>query len=147
MRLRRKKNPKARSPFIIDHRNELPWHQRYASTTSTALLWGIWILLWRPVMIILGFIGVKNPHIVEHILGLFLSAIEKGILFLLLAALILLLWNNFVPYKSFKRGEAKTIHDYANYFGFDAAQLKRAREQQIVTIHHDDAGHIVEIES
>ncbi|MDU5864724.1 MAG: poly-beta-1,6-N-acetyl-D-glucosamine biosynthesis protein PgaD, partial [Acinetobacter sp.] len=34
--------------LIIDLRRQLPWHKRYVSTTSTAMMWGGWLLLWRP---------------------------------------------------------------------------------------------------
>ena len=34
--------------LIIDLRRQLPWHKRYVSTTTTAMMWAGWLLLWRP---------------------------------------------------------------------------------------------------
>ena len=46
--------------LIIDLRRQLPWHKRYVSTTSTAMMWGGWLLLWRPFVFIWVLAELKN---------------------------------------------------------------------------------------
>lgn len=145
MRNRHGKASTAVSPFLIDHRHQLPWYQRYTSHVATALLWGIWILLWRPVMIILGLIGIQSPSVVHHIIDLFVSAIERGMLMIAFASIILLVWNKFVPTKSFRPQQTHTLLDYAQHFGLDAEHIEQARLQQIITVYHDQNGHITNI--
>ncbi|GAA5012146.1 poly-beta-1,6-N-acetyl-D-glucosamine biosynthesis protein PgaD [Acinetobacter puyangensis] len=132
--------------LIIDIRHQLPWHRRYMSNTTTALLWASWLLLWRPMMILLGIIGVQNHHIVHHLLMLFLTALEKGVIMLVVCALLLLLWNNFVPFKPFKRVAAKNTQDYAQHFALDTQHLQHCRQQKITVVHYDETGKITEID-
>lgn len=134
------------SPLIIDIRQQLPWHKRYLTVTMTALLWAVWLLLWRPIMLVLGFIGVQNHHLGHHLMMLFLTAVEKGIILLIVCALGLLLWNHFVPFKSFRHAVPKTDDDYARYFDLNVDQLQHNRQQKISTVHHDDMGKIIHID-
>lgn len=132
--------------LIIDLRRQLPWHRRYMSTTTTAVLWGVWLLLWRPMMMILGIIGVENHHWLHHITLLFLTALEKGMIMITLCALVLLLWNNLVPTKLSKRSPAKTDQDYARYFALDQQAIANTRTQKISTVYHDEHGKIISIQ-
>lgn len=132
--------------LIIDIRHQLPWHKRYMSNTGTALLWASWLLLWRPIMILMGVIGVQNHHIVHHLLMLFLTALEKGVIMLMVCALLLLLWNNFVPFKPNKRITVKNTQDYAQYFALNTQHLQQCRQQKITVVHYDETGKITEID-
>ena len=67
-----------KSSLIIDLRRQLPWHKRYVSHTTTAMLWAGWIFLWRPLMIVVGFIGVQNPYLFNHFIEVFTKALENG---------------------------------------------------------------------
>lgn len=135
-----------KNKLIIDLRYKLPWYRRYASTTSTALVWGIWLLLWRPIMLILGLIGAHRAGIAGKVLTLFLEALEKGMIILMLATLVLLVWHNMLPRKARKNIPAKTDQDYADYFHLEAQQLTQKRQQSIITVHHDNQGKITVLE-
>ena len=40
--------------LIIDLRRQLPWHKRYASTTSTAMMWAAWVVVVASIRVYLG---------------------------------------------------------------------------------------------
>ncbi|KAA8735351.1 poly-beta-1,6-N-acetyl-D-glucosamine biosynthesis protein PgaD [Acinetobacter qingfengensis] len=132
--------------LIIDVRDQLPWHRRYLSTTTTALLWVAWLLLWRPIMILLGFTDTHHHNVAYHLLLMFMTALEKGVMLLMICAVLLLLWNNFVPYKPKKKLQANTDMDYANHFGLVIQDLQQSRSQKISTVHHDEHGKIIKID-
>jgi biofilm PGA synthesis protein PgaD len=37
--------------------------------------------------------------------------------------------------------------DYAEYFNLNEAQLKQCADSQLVTVYHDDHGHIIRLEN
>jgi len=128
--------------LIIDLRNQLPWHRRYISHTSTAMLWAAWLFLWRPLILIVGFIGVQKPHLLNHFLDVLASALEHGFIALLASALALWLWSNFASTKTVKKLHEHGIDDYAKHFSLDAAALAQSREKKILTVHHNADGKI-----
>ena len=46
--------------LIIDVRRQLPWHKRYFSTTTTAMMWAGWLLLWRPFILVWVLIELQK---------------------------------------------------------------------------------------
>ena len=53
--------------LIIDVRRLLPWHKRYASNTSTAMMWAVWLLLWRPLLIVTGVVSLQKQHVIHKL--------------------------------------------------------------------------------
>lgn len=131
---------------IIDIRDQLPWQQRCLGTTTTVLLWGGWLLLWQPLMISLGVFDHNNHYLVNQIMQVFWSVLENGFVAILTCALMLWLWSHFIPAKSVKYTQVKSIADYADHFEISAEQIHRSRQQKVVTVHHDDEGRIIRIE-
>lgn len=131
--------------LIIDLRSQMPWHKRYMSTTTTAMLWAVWLLLWRPVIIIVGILGVQKPHIVHQFLQVFAHVIENGFTALIACAISLWLWSNFVSSKSVKPTQNKSLEDYAQYFELSPSQLQQSRHDQVLTVYHNAEGKIVRI--
>ncbi|SCC70788.1 poly-beta-1,6-N-acetyl-D-glucosamine biosynthesis protein PgaD [Acinetobacter albensis] len=131
------------NPLIIDLRHYLPWHKRYASNTSTAILWAVWLLLWRPVLLIAGILGLQK----QHVFSAFGLGIEHGISALLLCTVILLLWSNYMPAYCVKKIAHKTIHEYGDYFNLTVQEIEYGQQQKVCVIHHDEYGKIVRIES
>lgn len=132
--------------IIIDIRHQLPWQQRYLSNTSTVLLWMGWLLLWQPLMISLGMFDHYNHYLVDQIMRVFWSVLENGFVAILACALMLWLWSNFIPAQSVKYAQVKGITDYAESFDLSAEQIHRSRQQNIITVHHDETGRIVRID-
>ena len=131
--------------LIIDLRSQMPWHKRYVSNTTTAMLWAVWLLLWRPVMIIVGILGVQKPQIVQQFVQMFTHVLENGFTALIACAISLWLWSNFVSSKSVKPTQNKTLDDYAQYFELSPSQLQQARQDQVLTVYHNAEGKIVAI--
>ncbi|OTG83803.1 poly-beta-1,6-N-acetyl-D-glucosamine biosynthesis protein PgaD [Acinetobacter sp. ANC 4648] len=134
------------SNLIIDIRRQLPWHKRYMSNTSTAMLWAMWILLWRPLMLIVGVIGIQKPHLLDNLFYALGLGVQHGLTTLLACAVALLLWSRFVPSKMFKKTETKSLKDYVEYFDLPEQKIIQGRRQKVSTIYHDENGKITVIE-
>ena len=134
------------SNLIIDLRRKLPWHQRYMSHTSTAMLWAIWILLWRPLMLIMGVIGIQKPHLLDNLFYALGLGVKHGLTTLLSCAVALLLWSKFVPSKTVKKTATKSLNDYVKYFDLPEQEITQGRSQKVSTVYHDENGKIVHIE-
>lgn len=132
--------------LIIDLRRYLPWHKRYASNTSTALMWAVWLLLWRPLLIVLGVVSLQKQHVVHQLFSAFGLGLEHGVIALLACVVALLLWTNFIPSKQVKKSPTKTMSDYVQHFELPVQQIEQGREQKISVVHHDSEGKITRIE-
>lgn len=132
--------------LVIDLRRKLPWHKRYVSNTGTAMMWACWLFLWRPIMLIIGLIGLQKPHLVHEVLHAFGIGVQHGITALIACAVALLLWSHFVPAKTVIKPEVKKVEDYADYFSLPVEQIEQGRHQKITTVHHDENGRITFIE-
>lgn len=132
--------------LIIDVRDQLPWHRRYLSNTTTAMLWGFWLFLWRPLVILIGYISVQKPHLIEHFFGTLAHVLENGFTALLACAVSLWLWSHFIPSKTKAQAKDKSTEEYARSFNLDIQALKMSRLQKVVTVHHDANGRITHID-
>ena len=132
--------------LIIDVRKQLPWHRRYFSTTMTAMLWAFWLLLWRPIVILVGYLSLEKPQLVHYFFNAFAKALESGLFALIACAISLWLWSNFVPAKTKKEAEAKSTQEYAEHFNLKVDDLIHSRQQKIATVHHDADGRITYID-
>lgn len=131
--------------LIIDVRDQLPWHKRYLSNTTTAMLWGFWLFLWRPLVILIGYISVQKPHLIEHFFGTIAHVLENGFTALLACAVSLWLWSHFIPSKTKAQAKDKSTEEYARSFNLDTQELKMSRLQKVATVHHDAHGRITHI--
>lgn len=131
--------------LIIDMRNQLPWHKRYLSNTSTAMLWGFWLFLWRPLVILISFIAIQKPHLIKYFFGTLAHVLENGLTALLACAVSLWLWSHFIPSKTKAQAKDKSIEEYARSFNLDTHELKMSRLQKVATVHHDANGRITHI--
>ncbi|WOE30519.1 MULTISPECIES: poly-beta-1,6-N-acetyl-D-glucosamine biosynthesis protein PgaD [unclassified Acinetobacter] len=134
------------SGLIIDLRRQLPWHQRYASGTSTALMWAVWLLLWRPVIIVTGLIALQKHHVIQHIFDGLSIGIGHGLTALVACSIALLFWSNFMPAITITKTSAKCVSDYSNHFHLPIALIEHGRQQKISVIHYDEHGKITQIE-
>lgn len=135
-----------KNALIIDLRSQLPWHRRYASNTTTAMLWAGWLFLWRPLMIIAGFIGVQNPHLFNRFVEVFTTALEQGFTALVACAISLWLWSNFASAKKVKPLQPYNVEEYAHYFRLNTEDLQQSQQQQVITVRHHADGKIMSIE-
>lgn len=129
--------------LIIDARQELPWYKRLFSDTSTAVMWGGWLLLWRPVLAITGLMSINHPHFFHNLFNF--MGLEHYITALLACAAALLLWSA-LPAHRVKNPVTKQMKDYANYFELSPQMIQNGRKSQICTVHHDENGKIIRID-
>ena len=128
--------------LIIDARQQLPWHRRFFSDTSTAVMWGVWLLLWRPVLFVTGLMSVAHHRVFAPGIGVDL---EQYLVALLACAAALLLWSG-LPAKQVRNPRAKQTSDYADYFELPESSIESSRQSQICIVHHDEHGKIIRIE-
>lgn len=128
--------------LIIDARQQLPWHRRFFSDTSTATMWVVWLLLWRPLLLVTGFMSVKQHHVLAPIIGI---DIEEYLVALFACAAALLLWSG-LPAKQVRHAQARQTSDYATYFDLPLENIESSRQSQICVVHHDENGKIIRIE-
>ncbi|MDQ8953787.1 poly-beta-1,6-N-acetyl-D-glucosamine biosynthesis protein PgaD [Acinetobacter rudis] len=134
-----------KNPLIIDLRQQFPLHKRYFSNTTTLLLWGSWLLLWRPVMIVVSLIYAHQINLLNRVFDTFSSVVENGFAALVACAITLWMWSTFVSPKSKVQVTQKKVEDYAKYFGLHQQHLEQTRQQKVVYVHHNQEGKITHL--
>ncbi|MDT0128397.1 poly-beta-1,6-N-acetyl-D-glucosamine biosynthesis protein PgaD [Acinetobacter baumannii] len=129
--------------MIIDLRRQLPWHKRYASTTSTAMMWAA-----RPFVFIWVLAELQKTHLVHRLFSAFGVGIEHGITALIACAVGLLLWSHVLPERRVEGSELnmKQTDDYARYFDLPVQEIEQGRSQKITVVHHNEFGKIIRVE-
>ncbi len=132
--------------LIINKRRELPKTKRMIWDAATILLWLGFIYLWKPVLHVFYRIitsEVPAEEIADWIFENIHSVTFGHAVFVLITTPVVL----FVLSR-LHRHQAPSEHliyhssDYANYFNLDDAQLQQCANSQLVTVYHDDHGHI-----
>ncbi len=135
--------------LIIDARSQLRWTRRLFSDASTAVAWGFWLWLWRPVLSTLSWVfGVRLG--LQHTLVKLLAVgapitVGNTAVALFGTSGALLLWNQ-LSARRHPLLHTPELPDYAAYFGVTPNQLLRGRASQVCTVHHDEQGRIVRLE-
>lgn len=132
--------------LIIDLRAQLPWHRRYMSTTSTAMLWGVWFLLWRPMVVLFTLMTYDKPYGFHRLLNAFWFGLQMDMITLLTCAAILCLWCKLIPAHSVKHAKKKSTHDYARHFDLPEQEIVQGRQQKVTVVHHNEHGQIIRVE-
>lgn len=131
--------------LIINIRQQLDWHQRFFSDSSTALAWAMWLYLWRPLVVITGVHAVNSHptlfHFATNISPAMFGSIIAVVIF---GAVGLLLWAR-LPSRRIKPMAHKTLTDYARYFDLPKQDIMEGREANVCTVYHDAQGKIVAI--
>ena len=138
------------SNLIINARAHLPWQTKLLSDSLTAIMWGAWLLLWRPVIhviVVLHAIGCTNVGQIGTMLHSCTPDVnfESGLFALLSSVTALLLWS-LLPSKKIKTAHRiNSLHDYAQHFELSSTQITQGRQQQVATVHHNEHGQIIAI--
>lgn len=137
--------------LIINKRHELPLRKKLVWDAVTVLLWIGWIYLWKPLFFVFyEMVSLDAPaNEISTVIFDEVSAVTFGHAIVMLIAtpivLFILSWLN--------RHVAPSEHliyefdEYAEYFQVDSEKLKESIATQLVTIHHDNNGHIVGFEN
>jgi poly-beta-1,6-N-acetyl-D-glucosamine biosynthesis protein PgaD len=140
---------------IINVRRQLHWQRRFFSDATTAMLWGFWLWLFRPVFgILASFVGTGlglQHSLLTALTVVAPTSLETTALALVATSAILLLWNvaaaKLAPGDSSSATQASALPDYASHFGMTSAEVAQLRSNRICVVHHDEQGRIVGIEA
>ncbi|WP_295023001.1 poly-beta-1,6-N-acetyl-D-glucosamine biosynthesis protein PgaD [Sulfurimonas sp.] len=137
--------------LIINKRHELPLRKKSVWDAVTVLLWAGWIYLWKPLFhVFYKMINLDAPaDEISSVIFDEVSAVtfEHAVVMLVATPIVLFIlsWLN--------RHVAPSEHliyefdEYADYFKVDSEKLKESMDAQLITIHHDNHGHIVDLEN
>lgn len=136
--------------LIINARHRLQWHQRLFSDATTAMLWGAWLWMWRPVLHLFAWVGsfglTAAPAMSKFLASNPVPDFSNSVAALAGTSGTLLLWN-LLPARQAKVPAPCTIHDYARHFELPAEAISNGRDTQVCVVHHDATGRIVRIET
>lgn len=136
--------------LIINKRRELPRAKRVIWDAVTVALWLGFLYLWKPLLIVFyRIITLKEPpgEISDWIYENVSSVTFEHAVFILFATPVVL----FILSR-LNRHQAPTEHllfnpaDYADYFKVNSAELEECSKSQLITVYHDEHGHIVRLD-
>ncbi len=131
--------------LIINIRQHLHWRKRLFSDTTTAVMWGAWLYLWRPVLMLGSAQAIWSVHKgTVHFAFATSDSLEYVIEAVLVGCLVLLLWT-FLPSRRVSDTVARTLEDYAEHFHLPTEQIIAARAANICTVYHDAHGQITSV--
>ncbi len=133
------------NPLIINVRPQLRWHQRLFSDTSTALMWGMWLYLWRPLLVITSAKAISlHPVVIQFFKGSSPISLEMGVSVIISGSIALMMWG-LLPSRQVKETSTKTLADYAEHFHIPEAEIIEGRAANICTVYHDEHGRMTHI--
>ncbi|MGA9045360.1 poly-beta-1,6-N-acetyl-D-glucosamine biosynthesis protein PgaD [Sulfuricurvum sp.] len=133
--------------LIINKRHEMPKRKRWLWDALTIGLWLGFIYLWKPLLVVFyGIITLKVPAeeisdwIFENIHSV---TFEHAISMLIATPIILFILSRLNRHRGPSEHLIYHASDYSNYFHLDDAQVQQCVNSQLVTIYHNDHGHII----
>lgn len=136
--------------LIINARDRLSWQQRLVSDASTAVMWGVWLKLWIPLVrafLKVPFLDVLARRTIRMLLVQGQAhGVEHYALALVGTSGTLLVWSRFPSFKE-ATPVAPTTREYADHFGLPEDQLLAGRAASVCVVHHDEGGRIVGVET
>jgi poly-beta-1,6-N-acetyl-D-glucosamine biosynthesis protein PgaD len=133
--------------LIIDARDRLPWHHRFAWEASTAALWGGWLWLWAPLLKVGGPLARLSLQLPPWLASV--SSASDG-LPLSLAALAgtsgTLVMLGKLPSRKPGKVEPLPVSEYARHFELAEQVIEEGRRATTCVVHHDADGRIARIE-
>ncbi len=138
-----------KSTLIIEASDQLAWHRRFASTASTAALWGGWLWLWAPLVKAASQLAQMGPQVSGW--GLTLLPASGPSLPLSLAAIAgtsgtLVAWRK-LPRRRAKLETVLPVSAYARRFDLREQEIEDGRRATVNVVHHHPDGRIAHIES
>lgn len=137
--------------LIINKRHEMPRRKRWLWDAMTIGLWLGFIYLWKPVLII-GYkiLTLKVPAeeisywIFENISSV---TFEHAIYTLIGTPVVLFILSRLNRHRAPSEHLVYKDHDYADYFHVELAQLEKCIHSQLVSVYHNEQGHITRLEN
>lgn len=136
--------------LIINKRHELPLAKRLLWDTATVLLWIGWIYLWKPLFLVFYKIVTLDASMEDISAVIFdqISAVTfwHAIVMLVTTSVVLFILSWLNRHVGPSKHLIYESTEYANYFKVNDIQLRQCIDSQLVTVHHDNHGHIVSLE-
>jgi poly-beta-1,6-N-acetyl-D-glucosamine biosynthesis protein PgaD len=133
--------------LIINKRRELPRTKRLMQDAATVALWLGFIYLWKPLLhVFYRIITFKESgeEISDWIFDNIHSVtFEHATLVLVATPIILFILSRLNRHQAPSEHLIYQSSDYSNYFQVNDAQLQQCGNSQLVTVFHDDHGHII----
>jgi biofilm PGA synthesis protein PgaD len=137
--------------LIINKRHEMPKRKRWLWDALTIGLWLGFIYLWKPVLIIFYKIitlEVPADEIADWIYENISSVtFEHAVFVLSVTPVILFVLSRLNRHRAPSEHLLYEPSDYSKYFNVDDMQLQQCTNSQLVTVYHDDHGHIIHLEN
>ena len=143
-------------PLIIDRPELQSGQQRAVYHVLTAAFWVLWVVLWLPLITLLGwfFFGYQfHFHMIkmEGYVG-FLDVLGAYALVIGVMTGALMIWAkyNHLRFRGMDRREdiaAPKVGDVARVHGQVEADMRRWQSANIVTVHHDTEGRIQRVDT
>jgi poly-beta-1,6-N-acetyl-D-glucosamine biosynthesis protein PgaD len=137
-----------KSNLIIEASDRLAWHQRLASTASTAALWGGWIWLWAPLLKAAGELAHLGPKFPAWGLQA-LPAGGPGWPWSIAAIAgipgTVVAWRK-LPRRRASVEPALAVSEYARRFELQEQVIEAGRCATVSVVHHHPDGRIAGIE-
>ena len=137
------------SSLIINLRNHLSWYQRAITDVSTAVMWGFWIYLWRPVAGLFHWIHGWGVTIrMSGLKALIAWPPTFEALFALIGACgTLLLWQRLPAQQPRSEDCDSSLQSCARHFDLPSESIENGRASSVSVVHHDSEGRIIGIET
>lgn len=135
--------------LIINKRHELPRSKRFIWDIATIILWLGFLYLWEPLLLVFyRIITFKEPAedisnwIYENVNSV---TFEHALIMLITTPALLFVLSRLNRHKAPSEHLLYKAEDYAEYFGLNYTQLQECTNSQLVSVHHDEHGHIIHL--
>lgn len=140
-----------KNTLIINKRHEMPRSKILLWDGITILLWAGFIYLWKPVFQIFYLI-ITSKVPAEEISDWIYDNIHSvtfvhGAMMLVFTPIVLFILSWLKRHKGPSEHIIYAVEDYAEYFNIELTQLKTCFDSQLVTVYHNDHGHITSIDN
>ncbi|MCK9373823.1 MAG: poly-beta-1,6-N-acetyl-D-glucosamine biosynthesis protein PgaD [Sulfuricurvum sp.] len=136
--------------LIINKRHDLPRSKRIIWDAATVALWLGFLYLWKPLLIVFYRIitletqpGEISDWIYENISSVTFS---HAVYMLLGTPIVLFILSRLNRHQAPSEHLVYESSDYVGYFQLKKSELQQCLNSQLVTVHHDDHGHIIRLD-
>lgn len=137
--------------LIINKRHEMPKRKKFLWDGITVVLWGGWIYLWEPVILVLYKIVMLNAPVSElsEVIYDEVNAIpfDKAVFMLIATPIILFILSRLNRHLAPSEHLIYESDEYAAHFNVDHNELLKSLDSQFITVHHDEVGRITHLEN
>lgn len=137
--------------LIINKRRELPLRKKLVWDIVTVALWIGWIYLWKPLLIVMYKMLTLHaqPNEIWKVILSDISVIpfHQAVIMLITTPAVLFILSRANRHRAASEHLIYQPEDYAAYFGIDEAELKTCADERLITVYHDEHGHVTRLDN